>query len=158
VSRSLAVKILGPDIKSSPARLDVRVGLNIVRVAPFLLLLAGIIVSGQVLIAAIIGGAVIGVFALAYWVVRLTADDHGVRVLNWWNWKTFAWSDITDVTIRQQRGRSPVVLFSLKDGRQKRALATLGGWNGVYSDEELTRVVHDVLRMRQRHLPQHPPN
>jgi hypothetical protein len=145
------VKLLS-GIKSTPKRIDVRPGLQLWRLAPLALIDAGIFASGQVVGAALAAAAIILLLALSQQVVRLTADRHGLRILNWWNWKTFAWSEIADVTVRHKAGKSPSVLFSLTDGCQKRSLATLGGWNGSYTDEELKHVVRDLLRMRQSNL------
>lgn len=80
--------------------------------------------------AAVTGVVLVAAGVRAQW-ITLDADEHGVRIVNWWSTRRIAWEDITAIGVQYDGqgngpGLQPVrdgISFHLANGREIGAIA-----------------------------------
>jgi len=143
-------KLRSSGISSSPTRIDVRYTFRppLSNVAVALLLTASVLIAGQFVFVAIMLAVLAALLAINYASIRLTADEGGVRVMNWGS-KLLAWSEISEIKLGRSWG-SQIIEISLWNGQKVKPWATRTGAMGGYPYEQIDRVVQRLQVMLRR--------
>jgi Bacterial PH domain len=142
----LSVRPLGPRITQSASHLDVRYRPRPNRffLAQALLFGVSAAYSGDYVVVGIAWSVVLAILLVGCFVLRLTADSTGVRIVNWGADARISWAEVSDVETAPTLSGS-TVQFRLNSGRKIKVTAL---WDA--SRAESDRVV-DRLRRLQRH-------
>jgi hypothetical protein len=135
-------------ISSSPTCIDVRYTFQPPpsKVVPALLLTASVLIAGQFVFVAIMLAVLLALLAINYASIRLTADEGGVRVMNWGGSTLLAWSEISEIELGRSWG-SQIIEISLWNGKKAKPWATRTGAMGGYPYEQMDRVAQRLQVM-----------
>jgi hypothetical protein len=139
------VRLLGPGISESASHLDVRYRFRLTWVAGVGALFgASAIYARDYLAVAIITGCLAAILLVASFVLRLTADSTGIRVVNWSSALKLSWNEVADVeTVPTPQGTT--IQLRANDGRKIKVTAL---WDFSYED------AHRIAE-RLRHMQHH---
>jgi hypothetical protein len=135
----------------SPRCVDIGYGLRppLYQVVVAILTGLAILVQGEYLVVAALWGTAAVVWMLQPRLIRLSADERGIRVRNLGQ-ETFVWSDISKIELtRRSIWGSQRIEITLNDGRTVRPWATRTGDKSVHSYVEIDRVLRKLIMLRR---------
>jgi|SRR5581483_6514859 len=113
--------------------------------------LAGL-AHGEYVLVAVLWVALIGFIGVARLIVRLTATDDAIRLLNWGRPRRVEWAEVDQFSLVRPRGGGQVVAIEQRDGRLVHIWASYGNAGGGTSYEERDRLLGQLESMRRRVL------